>query len=110
MNICFAPLTAAASTRRRDGRQQGAGGGVASGPRIPPGMRTGGAPRPGRHAYTTVGGIPWLQERSSGGLLLALASVGVRGGACPLPEPGVIELLAVGGIVAGVMAARSRRK
>jgi hypothetical protein len=46
-----------------------------------------------------------------GGLLLALASgVAFAAAPVPLPEPGVIELLAVGGVVAGVIAARSRRK
>jgi PEP-CTERM motif len=46
-----------------------------------------------------------------GGLLLALAS-GVAFAAAPVqvPEPGVIELLAVGAVVAGLIAARSRRK
>jgi hypothetical protein len=46
-----------------------------------------------------------------GGLLLALASgVAFAGAPVPLPEPGVIELLAVGGIAARLVAVRARRK
>ena len=48
-------------------------------------------------------------------LLLALCAAFVAtsvlaGGPAPLPEPGTFELLALGGVVAAVVAIRSRRK
>jgi hypothetical protein len=47
----------------------------------------------------------------SGGLLLALVSGLVRAGIpAPAPEPGTFELIALGGIVAAVIALRNRRK
>lgn len=46
-----------------------------------------------------------------GGLLLLLApAVAFAAATAPLPEPGVLELLALGGVVAGVIAMRKRRK
>ncbi|HZP88708.1 MAG TPA: PEP-CTERM sorting domain-containing protein [Burkholderiales bacterium] len=43
-------------------------------------------------------------------LLMALASTDALAGARPLPEPGVLELLSIGGIAALVIAIRKRRK
>jgi hypothetical protein len=52
-----------------------------------------------------------VAKKIFGGLLLALAS-GVAFATPPvlLPEPGVVELLAIGGVVAAVVAIRKRRK
>ena len=56
-------------------------------------------------------GDSMLARTIFGGLLLALVSgVAFAAASVPLPEPGVIEVLAVGGVVAGLVAARARRK
>ena len=47
----------------------------------------------------------------SGGFLLALVSGPLWAGIpSPAPEPGTFELIALGGIVAAVIALRNRRK
>ena len=48
---------------------------------------------------------------SSGAFLLALVSGLVWAGTpAPVPEPGTFELIALGGIVAAVIAIRNRRR
>jgi len=43
-------------------------------------------------------------------LLVALASTSAYAGIIAVPEPGVFELLAIGGVAAVVIAIRNRRK
>jgi len=45
-----------------------------------------------------------------GVLFLALASTTAYAGALPVSEPGVFELLAIGGVAAIVISIRNRRK
>jgi hypothetical protein len=52
-----------------------------------------------------------MNLRSRFALLLSLISgTAVAGGTVQLPEPGVLELLAVGAVVGVVVAIRKRRK
>ena len=43
-------------------------------------------------------------------LFLMLASTTAYAGITPVPEPGVVELLAIGGVAAIVISIRNRRK
>jgi hypothetical protein len=49
-------------------------------------------------------------NRLLGAIVSALAASPAFAGTVPVPEPGVLELLAIGGVLAAVIAIRNRRK